>query len=148
MKNNFQVAATFAHDINLFTWLWKGLTTNQILFHHIPKYIKLLEIAIVKIMDQWRINTLSTLKVLWNQSWEIGSPPIWIWWSIRFLSTSTYLKISLMILPSKNGTCCLHNMKMMHNLKLWFCENFTNLGKLHLESCYDLLVRIKWLLLW
>jgi hypothetical protein len=44
----------------------KGLTTNQILFHHIPKYIKLLEIAIVKIIesmeDEHTFNTRSFMK--------------------------------------------------------------------------------------
>ncbi len=71
---------------------------------------------------------LSTLWVLWNQSWERGSTPIWIWWFICFPNTSTFLKISLMILPFG-----AHNMDMRHDVKLWFYGGFTYLGKLYLE---------------
>jgi len=66
VKNNFQTTTTFAHDINLFTRLWKGLTIKQILFHDIPKYTKLLKIASVKIIrsmeDEHTFNTKSLMK--------------------------------------------------------------------------------------
>jgi hypothetical protein len=49
------------------------------------------------------------------------------------------LRISLMILPFKNGQQGVHNVDVMHNVKLWFYGGFTNLGKLYLEYYYDLL---------
>jgi hypothetical protein len=39
-----------SHDINLLTQIWKGLTTNQIVIHCIPNYIKLVDVTIVQII--------------------------------------------------------------------------------------------------
>jgi hypothetical protein len=65
-KNKSQVVTTLTHDINLFTRLWKGLTTNQILFHHTRKYINLIEIATIKIIgsmeDEHTFNNKSFMK--------------------------------------------------------------------------------------
>jgi hypothetical protein len=38
------------HDINPLTQLWKGQTTNQIVIHCIPNYIKLVEVTIVHVI--------------------------------------------------------------------------------------------------
>jgi hypothetical protein len=66
MKNNSQTNREPPHDFNPLIWLWKGLTTNQVVIHCIPKYIKLVEIIIVQVIgsmeDEHTFNIISFMR--------------------------------------------------------------------------------------
>jgi hypothetical protein len=65
MKNNFK-AMVEPRTCNPLTWLWKQLTSSQIVTHKIPKYIKIVEIVVLQIIglveDELCFNAFNFMK--------------------------------------------------------------------------------------
>jgi hypothetical protein len=65
MTNNVKLAMQKPFDVNAITKLWKTLTSFLILKNKILKYIKLVELAIVKVIsfeDEHYFSTLTFMK--------------------------------------------------------------------------------------
>jgi hypothetical protein len=71
MKLNASACMTLAFDLNPLTKMWHLVTTSQVLSFNFPKYVKLIELAMVQIVgnveDERCFFTLTFMKSkLWN----------------------------------------------------------------------------------